>query len=114
MYAPRPFEIVRRQRAVERVVRVCGYKNFSAVNPYDNGRMVEVARRPAELHDVADFQFVKRSFFRERSRALGIVYQKVIEIFDARPGGRSLVYRSIVPAEGGGIIHNLRPSIDAL
>lgn len=83
-------------------------------NANDDGGMIKVARRPAELDYVARFELIKRHLFSERTRAVSVVYEEVVEIFDARPGRRSVVQRLIEPAEGGGEVHNARARVNAL
>lgn len=114
MYSAHPLENVGIEGFIERVVGVRSNEYAPVFNAYDDGRMIKVARRPAELDDIAHFEFIKRNLFSERTRAVGVVDKEVVEIFDARPRRRSVVQRLIEPAERGGVVHNSRARVNAL
>lgn len=119
---------VRCQRFAERVVGMRGDERHAAGKPDHDGRVVKIPRRPAQLHEVAYFQFFGRNFFRERSRArtdraekgrrfapvAAVVCQKTVKILHARPRRRSVVHRTVKPARNGGIVHRLAPREQAL
>lgn len=114
MYSAHPLENVGIERFVERVIGVRRNEYAPVFNAYDDGGMIKVARRPAELDYVARFELIERNLFGKRTRAVGVVHEEVVEIFDARPGRRSLVQRLIKPAERGGVVHNARARVNAL
>lgn len=58
MHAAHALEIVRKERFVERVVRMGGDEYSAARHADYDGRMVKVARCPAELNDIADFELI--------------------------------------------------------
>lgn len=105
MYTAHLFKAVGGEGFIESVVRVRRNVYLSVCNSYDYGRVVKISRRPAELNDVTDFKLVQGRVFGERTRAL-VINQKVIQVFDARPGRRSVVSGFVKPAESGGVIHN--------
>lgn len=113
MYSARLRERVGREGFVIRVVGVRGYRYPAVCIAYDHGRVVKVARRKPELYYIPDFQFFKRRFLCEGTQTL-VIDQKVIQIFDARPGRRSVVYRAVVPAESRSKVHYPRAGVNAL
>ncbi len=78
------------KRFIQCVVSVRRNKYSPAGESDDDGRVVKISRGGAELYDIADFQFIKRSFFRKGTKPF-VAGQKVIKILYARPGRRSVV-----------------------
>ncbi len=113
MYAPYPLIGIGGQRTVVGVERMGGYEDFSAGKAAHEGGVVKVARLVAQLDEIAYFQLVERRFFAERPRAL-VFRQETEKIFDARPGGGSVVGRLIKPARDGGKVHDPAARVQAL
>ena len=70
MYAAGALEAVGAQRFIERVVAVRRNEYFPAGDAHYYGRVVKIARRSAELYDIAYFEFIGRNFFGKRTYAL--------------------------------------------
>ena len=67
------------KRFIQCVVSVRRNKYSPAGKPDDDGRVVKIFRGGAELYDIADFQFIKRSFFRKGTKSF-VAGQKVIKL----------------------------------
>ena len=104
------FKGITGDRAVECVVRVRRYKRGVALKTNDDGRVIKIARCSAELHEIPDTKLRFGNLNGERTcavsypRALFVVYQKVVEIFHARPRRRPIVRRDIIPTQIGRIV----------
>ena len=105
--------MVRGERPVVGVIGMRGDQDLPAREADDDGGMIPVARASAELHHVSLFQFFRRHLFCERPLAL-VVYEEIVEVFDARPRGGAVVQRAVVPAERGGKVHLPRARKDDL
>ena len=84
------------ERLIEGVVTVRRYERLPARKAAHHGCVIKIPRRSPELHQIPDFEFSQRHFFRKRTRAF-VVHEKAIEIFDARPRRRSVVGADIIP-----------------
>lgn len=113
MYAACLCEIVGRQRPHECIVGMRGHENLVLPDCHNYGGVVKVARRRAKLYNIADLQSIKWSFLGKR--ALGLVAEKkIIQVFNASPGGSPVVHISVVPPESRSIIHYARACVNAL
>ena len=114
MDSPRFLKGIGGEPLLERVVGVRRDENISAGKTHHDGGVVKIARGAPELHNIADFQPIEWYFLGKRACAAVVAYEKVVEVFHARPRGRSVVDGAIKPTEGGGKVHDARARIDAL
>ena len=111
--APRFGETVGGEGPVEGVVGMCRNIDFTVLDTHHHGGVIEVVCGGAKLHNIANFKFFKADFLGKGPDSV-VIHEKVIEVFHARPGRRSVVYRNIVPSERRSIVHNACTGIDTL
>lgn len=113
--------VVRRQRAIERVVSVRGDKYvvffyFAARARSDSdrdGRVEKVAASVAQLNNVADFRLFERNDLGERSDPV-VADEKVVQKLNARPRRRAVARGAVKPAVQRQVVHNAATRKNAL
>lgn len=113
MQPPRHGGTVGGKRFPIHVVGMRGDENRPARNAHDDRGMIEIARLPSELNDVAPLDSGEGDHLGERTLA-GIADKKLIEIFHPRPRGRAVVRATIEPPVDGGKIHDFCAREDTL
>lgn len=106
-------KVVGGEGSVVRVVGVCGNIDITAPYIHNYRRVIVVSRRRAELNDIAYFKLGKGPLLGKRSDAL-IADEKIVEVFNARPGRSAVIQRAVKPTESGGKIHDARARVDTL
>ena len=103
------------QRSIIRIVGMGGNQDVfrcrRTADFYNDRSMGKYFPLKVELEKVAGLQFFNGDFFCERAGRNGFAQSKVVEIFYSGPGWRFFVCADIVPAKGGGEIHDTRPGI---
>ena len=102
------------KRAVECVESMGADVIAAADHRRDEQRVIKVPRCAAELHKVAGQQPVRARLGGKWARAGVVVDNEVVQIRHARPCGRAIVRRGVIPAERRRVIHLAAAGIDAL
>lgn len=108
------FVRISRKRSVESIICMRANKSVASSEPRNYRRVIEVARRPAELYKVAEFYVVELHFPTERTVAVLVSHNKIIEILDARPRRGAFARVYVVPPQNRRKVHYAASGIQTL